>query len=154
MMSDIMSGGARIVLMGYTDQWRNQRKIMHSILNGQQAEKQFVPFQDLEAKQLVYEIYKEPENYHKASQRFSNSVILSVIFGRRATTDDALLNFILGYTGTLGEYQFNPVKSPADVFTWLALLPKPLQWWRPFGERFFKTHVESVVHHFFELLLY
>ncbi len=77
MMGEIMSGGARIVFMGYTDKWRNQRKIMHSILNGQQAEKKFVPFQDLEAKQLVYEIYKEPENFHKASQRFSNSVILS-----------------------------------------------------------------------------
>jgi hypothetical protein len=115
---------------------------MHSILNGKQAEKIFVSFQDLEARQLVYEMYKEPENYHKASQRFSNSVILSVIFGRRATKDDELLKFILGYTGTLGEYQFNPLKSPADVFTWLALLPKSLQWWRPFGEKFFKTHVE------------
>ncbi|KIM93630.1 hypothetical protein OIDMADRAFT_137246 [Oidiodendron maius Zn] len=96
MMSEIMSGGARIVLMGYTDKWRNQRKIMHSILNGKQSEKKF---------------------------------------------DDELLNFILGYTGTLGEYQFNPLKSPADVFTWLSRLPKPLQWWRPFGEKFCETHV-------------
>ena len=144
MLNDIMSGGARIVFMGYTDRWRNQRKIMHSILNGRQAEAKFVPFQDLEAKQLVYEMYKEPENFHKASQRFSNSVILSVIFGRRARKDDELLQFILGYTGTLGEYQFNPVKSPADVFPWLANIPKPLQWWRPFGEQFFKTHVAYV----------
>lgn len=141
MLSEIMSGGARIVLMGYTSKWRNQRKIMHSILNGRQAEDKFVPFQNLEAKQLVYEMYKEPENFHKASQRFSNSIILSVIFGRRARKDDELLQFILGYTGTLGEYQFNPVKSPADVFTWLSKIPKFLQWWRPFGERFFKEHV-------------
>lgn len=152
MMSEIMSGGARIVLMGYTDKWRNQRKIMHSILNGKQAENKFVPFQDIEAKQLVYEIYKEPENYHKAGQRFSNSVILSVIFGRRAAKDDELLNFILGYTGTLGEYQFNPLKSPADVFTWLSCLPKPLQWWRPFGEKFFETHVAYAFEPFYTFL--
>ncbi|CZR56821.1 related to cytochrome P450 [Phialocephala subalpina] len=142
MLSEIMSGGARMVMMGYTDKWRNQRKIMHSILNGVQAEKKFVPFQDLESKQLVYDLFQDPENFHKASQRFSNSVILSVVFGRRARKDDELLAFILGYTGTLGEYQFAPTKSPADVFTWLSCLPKPLQWWRPFGEKFFKTHVE------------
>lgn len=144
MLSDIMSGGARIVMMGYTDKWRNQRKIMHSILNGVQAEKKFVPFQNLESKQLVHDILHEPEDFHKAGQRFSNSVILSVAFGRRARKDDELLEFILGYTGTLGEFQFNPLKSPADVFTWLTYLPKPLQWWRPFGEKFFNTHVEYV----------
>jgi cytochrome P450 len=136
-----MSGGARIVFMQYGDKWRNQRKIMHSILNGVQAEAKFVPFQDLEVKQLVSELYHQPENFHKASQRFSNSVILSIIFGRRAQKDDELLQFILAYTGTLGDYQFNPVKSPADVFTWLSHVPKFLQWWRPFGENFFNTHI-------------
>jgi hypothetical protein len=141
MLSDIMSAGARMVFMGYTDKWRNQRKIMHSILNGRQAEVKFVPFQNLEAKQLVHDVLVDPENYHKASQRFSNSVILSVIFGRRARKDDELLQFILGYTGVLGDFQFNPLKSPADVFMWLNKLPRPLQWWRPFGEKFCKTHV-------------
>lgn len=141
MLNDIMSGGARIVFMGYTSRWRNQRKIMHSILNGHQAETKFVPFQDLEAKQLVYEMYKSPDMFHKASQRFSNSVILRIIFGRPARKDDELLNFILGYTGVLGEYQFNPLRSPADVFTSFASIPRPLQWWRPFGERFFQKHV-------------
>ncbi|KAL6408581.1 putative cytochrome p450 protein [Ilyonectria robusta] len=152
MLSEIMSGGFRIVLMGYTAQWRNQRKIMHSILNGRQADAKFVPFQNLEAKQLVYEILKEPENFHKASQRFSNSVILSVIFGRRARNNDELLDFILGYTSVLGDYQFNPLRSPADVFPWLSKLPKPLQWWRPFGEAFFRKHVEMFQKEY-ELLL-
>lgn len=142
MLSEIMSGGARMVFMGYTDKWRNQRKIMHSILNGRQADTKFVQFQNLEAKQLVYDLLKDTENYQMASQRFSNSVILSVIFGRRARKNDELLNFIMEYTSVLGEYQFNPLKSPADVFTRLSKLPKPLQWWRPFGEQFFKKHVE------------
>lgn len=141
MLQGIMSGGARIVFMAYGDKWRNQRKIMHSILNGAQAEKKFVPFQDLEAKQLVYEMFKDSENYQRASQRFSNSVVLSVIFGRRARKDDELLQFIMGYTGVLGDYQFNPMKNPADVFTNLEYLPKPLQRWRPFGESFFRKHV-------------
>lgn len=142
MLNEIMSGGFRMVFMGYTERWRNQRRIMHSILNGRQAETKFVPFQNLESKQLVYEILNDPENFHKASQRFSNSVILSVIFGRRARNEDELLEFIMGYTSVLGDYQYNPLRSPADVFTWLDKLPKPLQWWRPFGESFFSKHVE------------
>jgi hypothetical protein len=56
-----MSGGVRMLLMGHTDKWRNQRKIMHSILNGRQAETKFVPYQELEAKQLVYDYLRAPE---------------------------------------------------------------------------------------------
>lgn len=141
MLEGIMSGGARIVMMPYADKWRSQRKIMHTILNSRQAEVKFAPFQDLEAKQLVYEILRDPRNYHKASQRFSNSVMLSVIFGRRALPNDELLEFIMGYTSVLGEYQMNPMKNPTDFFLWLAKLPKFLQWWRPFGEKFFHDHV-------------
>jgi cytochrome P450 len=142
MLNDIMSGGARILLMGYDNRWRAQRKIMHSILNTQQAESKFTPFQDLEAKQLAYEVYKDPDNYFRASQRFANSVILSVIFGRRARRDDELLNFIMNYTLVLGQHLSNPFANPADNIKWLNYLPRPLQWWRSRGDRFFKAHVE------------
>lgn len=142
MLNEIMSGGARILFMGYDDRWRNQRKIMHSILHNGQSEKKFTVFQNFESKQLVYELLHDPENFHKASQRFSNSIILSVVFGRRAKKNDELLHFILSYTEVLGQYQFNPLKSPADIWTGLDKIPQVLQWWRPFGNRFFNEHVK------------
>lgn len=141
----IMSAGARIVMMGYTDKWRTQRKIFHSLLNSNAAEAKFVPFQDLESKQLVLDLLRSPESYHKASQRFSNSVILSVVFGRRARPNDELLAYILSYTGELGVYMFNPFVNPPDFFHWLNRLPEPLQWWRKFGNEYNALHVRYVL---------
>jgi hypothetical protein len=133
-----MSGGARMVLMPHSERWRNQRKIMHSILNGRQAESKFVPYQELESKLLVYDYLMDPENFHVSNQRFSNSVIMSVVFGRRAAIDDPELKAVLESVAVLAEYLFNPLKNICDAFPWLANLPKSLQWWRPAGEAYFQ----------------
>ncbi|CZR68763.1 related to cytochrome P450 [Phialocephala subalpina] len=150
---DIMSGGVRMLLMPYSDKWRNQRKIMHSILNGQQAETKFVPYQELEAKQLVYDYLREPEKFNVANQAFANSVIMSVVFGRRASIDDPELKAILKAVADLGEYLFNPMKNLVDAFPWLAKLPKPLQWWRPAGEAYFKNAISIYQHELDKLLV-
>lgn len=139
MTQDIMSGGRRMLLMGYTDQWRNQRKIMHSILNGQQAETKFIPYQELEVKHLMYDFLNTPEKYYLANQRFSNSVICSVVFGRRAALGDKQLAEILRQMAEFGVALFSPTVSIADLFPVLTKLPKQMQWWRPYGEKLFKA---------------
>jgi hypothetical protein len=48
----------------------------------------FIAYQELESKQLVYDYLRDPGNFHLANQRFSNSVIISLVFGRRAAIDD------------------------------------------------------------------
>ncbi|PMD44463.1 cytochrome P450 [Hyaloscypha variabilis F] len=133
-----MSGGARMVLMPVSDRWRDQRKLMHSILNNQQAETKFIACQELESKQLVYDYLIDPGNFSLANQRFSNSVIMSVVFGRRAAVDDPELKAILDSVNVLNEYMFSPLLNMCDTFPWLASLPKSLQWWRPGGEAYFK----------------
>ncbi|KIY01267.1 uncharacterized protein Z520_02819 [Fonsecaea multimorphosa CBS 102226] len=138
MTSEIMSGGRRMLLMSHTDRWRNQRKVMHSQLNGKQAETNFVPYQELESRHLVWDYLNKPEKFYLANQRFSNSVIVSVVFGRRARLDDKQLAIILGQMAEFGKALFSPIVSPADLFPVLAKLPKQLQWWRPYGERFFQ----------------
>lgn len=137
MTQGIMSGGARMLLMPHTARWRNQRKIMHSILNGKSAETTFVPYQELEAKQLVYDYLMSPNNFHVCNQRFSNSVITSVVFGRRSGLHDKQLKEILDLVEILGQYLFHPLKNIPDVFPWLHNLPRPLQWWRRDAEEYF-----------------
>lgn len=134
MAQDIASGGARMLLMGHTNRWRTQRKIMHAILNGQQAESKFIPFEELEVRQLVWDYLHTPDQFYTANQRFSNSVIMSVIFGRRAQLGDEQLRKMLKLMAEFGELLFSPTKNICDLFTWLNYLPKPLQWWRPYGE--------------------
>lgn len=138
MCQDIMSGGARMLFMPYSDRWRNQRKIMHGILNAKQAESKFRPFQELEVKQLLWDYLNTPERFYRHTQRYSNSVIMSVVFGRRAAEDDPGLLKMLHSVEVLTSYLFGPGKNLVDPLPWLAKLPKPLQWWRKPGEEYFQ----------------
>ncbi|EXJ57750.1 uncharacterized protein A1O5_12540 [Cladophialophora psammophila CBS 110553] len=143
MAQDIASGGVRMLFMGHTNQWRNQRKIMHNILNSQQAETKFVKYQELESRQLIWDYLKDPEHWYNANQRFSNSVIMGVVFGRRAALDDKVLTKMLKQMIEIGSLAFRPsLRSAADFVPWLNYLPKPLQWWRSYGEDLFKRTLD------------
>ncbi|KAK6199103.1 hypothetical protein LQW54_010085 [Pestalotiopsis sp. IQ-011] len=87
MTQEIISGGSRIVLMPYNDRWRMVRKIMHNVLMARQQDA-FMPFQDLESKHLLFEYLEKPDRWWSANGRFANSVIMSVVFGRRTKLDD------------------------------------------------------------------
>lgn len=134
-----------MLLIGYTDQWRSQRKIMHSILNGQQAETKFIPFQELEAKHLLWDYLHTPDQFYTANQRFPDSVIMSVIFGRRAQLGDEQLTKMLNIVKEFAELLFSATKKQCNLFPWLARLPKPLQWWRPYGEDFLRRALAYVL---------
>ncbi|EOD43911.1 putative cytochrome p450 protein [Neofusicoccum parvum UCRNP2] len=141
MAQDIMSGGCRMLLMPHCARWRAQRKIMHAILNGRSAEANFVPYQNLEARQLLHDYLEAPAQFYRANQRFANSVILSVVFGRRARLDDPELQELFESVEGLLEILFDPFKGICDSLPWLARLPECLQWWRPAGEQYFQKTV-------------
>lgn len=114
---------------------RSQRKIMHSLLNSVQAESQFAPLQERESKDLVWDLLQTPERFHTCIQRFSNSVVMSVIMGRRTEFGDHQLTKMLSTVDEVTKLIFKPsLNSAPDLFVWLRHLPKPLQWWRPYGE--------------------
>ncbi len=116
---------------------------MHNILNSQQAETKFVKYQELESRQLLWDYMQDPEHWYNANQRFSNSVIMGVVFGRRASLDDAVLTKMLKQMIEIGSLAFAPsLYSAPDYVPWLNYLPKPLQWWRPYGEDLFKRTLE------------
>ncbi|KIV77300.1 hypothetical protein PV11_09107 [Exophiala sideris] len=143
MAQGIASGNVRMLFMGHTNQWRNQRKIMHNLVNSAQAELKFVKYQELESRQLVWDYLKDPEHWYKANQRFSNSIIMTVVFGRRAGLDDAVLTRMLKQMFEIGGLAFSPsIYSAPDYIPWLNYLPKPLQWWRPYGEDLFKRTLQ------------
>lgn len=143
MTSEIMSGGNRILLMPYNDRWRAIRKIMHSILNKKNSPT-FAPFQDLESKHLIYDYLHSPDKWYKANQRLANSVIMSVVFGKRMELEDPKTRELLETSSEIiGAMQ--PGASVADALPFLENLPKPLQWWRPRGERAFQKCLKLVL---------
>ncbi|KIW43529.1 uncharacterized protein PV06_04623 [Exophiala oligosperma] len=135
-VQDLMSGGKRIVLMGYTDQWRDVRKVMHSILNSRQMT-QFAEYQDLESKQLLWDYLDRPELWYRANQRYANAVILSVVFGRRLLLDDENLEPLLKQAEEMVKH-LQPGSTLVDTFPALSKLPTWMQWWRAKGLRLYE----------------
>lgn len=130
--SSLLSGGCRMVMQPYGSQWRGIRKIMHSILNIRNAAT-FAPFQDLESRQLVYEVLQKPEKWYRANQRFANSVVMSVVFGKRILDrSDANVEALFDTSQEFIMAQ-QPGANLVDTMYFLDLLPTPLKWWRKRG---------------------
>ncbi|KAK4938229.1 hypothetical protein LTR10_021302 [Elasticomyces elasticus] len=139
MAQGVISGGNRVLLMGYNQRWRTLRKVMHAILNKQNAPI-FAPFQDVESKHLLYDFLHHPELWYSATQRFANSVIMSVVFGKRMQLEDPKIKELFDTSNAIIE-AIQPSANLVDSLTFLEKLPKPLQWWRPRGEAMFQKTV-------------
>jgi cytochrome P450 len=135
MTQDIMSGGSRIVLMPYGDRWRKIRKVMHQILSTRQKDT-FAQFQDLESKHLLNDYLHHTDRWFSANGRYSNSVIMSVVFGIRSKLDDEEVTKLFETVEMFLEQQ-QPGANLVDGFPVLAKLPKQLQWWRAKGNHLF-----------------
>ena len=131
--SGILSEDSRVVLMPYGERWRVLRKIMHTILNKQNAPI-FAPFQDVESRNLLVDFMDRPSEWWMASQRYANSVIMSVVFGTRMKLDDPDIKELFDTSNEL-ILALQPGANLVDTFTWLEKLPRGLQWWRARGER-------------------
>jgi hypothetical protein len=109
---------------------------MHNILSARQKDL-FRPFQDLESRHLCYEYLHEPTKWWVANGRFANSIIMSVVFGRRANMGDTELRELFESIDLFLSNQ-QPGVNIVDAFPVLANLPRFLQWWRPRGNRIYE----------------
>jgi len=82
-MADLVAGGMNMVLAHYTEDWRTLRRAAHAILTPQ-ACAGHLPIQRAEASQLLHDVLTNPDGWYTHIRRYSSSVILSVLFGKRA----------------------------------------------------------------------
>ncbi len=83
--NDIISGGMRFLLMGYTPTWRKLRAIVHKLLTPK-VSNLYRPSQEFEAKQLLFDLLTDNENeedFYMHIRRYSTSVVLTSTYGRR-----------------------------------------------------------------------
>lgn len=79
----LISGGYRLVFMPYADEWRLARKMLHNLLNVRTAV-DYIPFQELELRQMLADMIKRPDRYHDHVRRYSTSLVTSFTFGWRS----------------------------------------------------------------------
>ncbi|KAI0199060.1 putative O-methylsterigmatocystin oxidoreductase [Astrocystis sublimbata] len=85
MSHDIVTGGKRMPTMPYGPQWRAQRSVVRQITTVPMTAT-FVPTQEFEVKQLLFDLATDNENEHNFYQhmrRFAFSIIFTNTFGTR-----------------------------------------------------------------------
>ncbi|PNP74826.1 hypothetical protein FNYG_11840 [Fusarium nygamai] len=134
MANDLISGHKRFLFMPYGPDWRKTRKEMHSILNNTKSNL-FEPYQDKESRALLYHYLDNPDNWWEANARYSNSIIMGVVYGRRSDLGDEDMAALLSNLSRSTKYAI-PGQSVVDVFPWLLKVPIPKSWqvWRWFGD--------------------
>lgn len=86
-LSELVSGGKRFLLMGYTAEWRRLRAFVHKLLTPRASEV-FLPCQEFEAKQLINDIYRDSlrndeSAFYMHVRRYTTSVVLTSTYGKR-----------------------------------------------------------------------
>ncbi|KAH6625117.1 cytochrome P450 [Boeremia exigua] len=124
---DIASGGLRIVAMKYGALWRKLHKMIHNILNIRAAVA-YVPYQDLENKQMLFDLLNTPNDFEGHLRRYSNSLTTQMVFGFRTTdNNDPKLKQLFDGFQKWGELIQIPSAQLLDLFPILRRLPASLR---------------------------
>ena len=99
------------------------RKIMHSVLHIN-ASKGYVPYQDLECKQMLAGILDEPHFFADHIRRFTNSLTTQMVFGfRTIDIHDENLKILYDCVEKWSEVMRSSTAAFLDVFPLLRRLP-------------------------------
>ncbi|KAI0123381.1 cytochrome P450 [Xylariales sp. AK1849] len=132
-VSGVLSGDNRLLLLSYGEKWRKLRGIVHKSLTPK-ASSNYKPGQEFEAKQLIHDIATDNEDqqsFYMHVRRYTTSVVLLSTYGHRVASWDC--DDIRTIYQVLNDFSqaAQPGAFVADLFPPLARLPKILQWWRP-----------------------
>jgi cytochrome P450 len=87
-LSDLISGGMRTIVMQYTPAWRTARSVVHKLLTPKVSDT-FKPSQEFEAKQLLWDYLtanKEGGEFYKHTRRYTTSVVMTSTYGKRVAS--------------------------------------------------------------------
>ncbi|KAI0793050.1 cytochrome P450 [Irpex lacteus] len=126
----VTSGGLNMFLARYGEKWRSLRRGAHEILTPQ-ASMNHRPMQDAESAQLMYDILRSPEDHFDAVRRFSSSLILSIVFGKRAPRFSTKEVTAFYHVQHIWEYLLFPGSfPPVDQLPWLKYVPGMFAKWK------------------------
>lgn len=142
MAGECTTKGMHVLLMPYGQQWRTHQKMQASCLNIRVSQT-YHPLQDLESKQLIYELLST-NDFASRYHRYTSSLMYALAYGRRCHrgdepeiqgADQVNENFL--YAGRVGTWI-------VDALPVLNRLPKMLALWKKHAERFY--NLESRLH--------
>ncbi|KAK4226602.1 phenol 2-monooxygenase [Podospora fimiseda] len=138
-VGDIIASGDHLLLMQYSDKWRWCRKVVHQFFMEKEVEAKHIKVVDAEAVQMIKDFMEGPEGrkgHMMYPKRFSNSIIMSLIYGSR--TPDCGTKHMVKLYALMENWSkvMEPGNTPpVDIFPWLKLVPESiLGMWRSRAE--------------------
>ncbi|KAL1961759.1 hypothetical protein VTN77DRAFT_1085 [Rasamsonia byssochlamydoides] len=146
-LGQVVSGGLRVLLMEYGDTWRMIRKMLHNILNIKAA-KSYVPYQDLENKQMLCGFLDQPDLFIDHIRRYTNSLTTQMVFGfRTISIDDPKLKQLFEGFEKFCEVTSTTTAALLDLFPVLKCLPDFMLPLRRYAKELHKHEKELYVGH-------
>ncbi|KAJ7444623.1 cytochrome P450 [Mycena galericulata] len=138
-VGDLVTGGLNLGLAHYGmhacstfggDTWRVLRRAAHAILTPQAAARH-LPIQQAEATQLLHDILCTPQSFYNHIRRYSSSVILSVLCGKRAPRYETPETTAFFRSQHEWELLLEPgATPPIDMIPLLKLVPERWAKWK------------------------
>ncbi|KAJ5482591.1 hypothetical protein N7475_001403 [Penicillium sp. IBT 31633x] len=149
-LGQIISGGLRVLLMEYGDTWRMIHKMVHNILNIKAA-RSYVPYQDLENKQMLCGLINQPEHFIDHIRRYTNSLTTQMVFGFRTTSnDDPKLKRLYEGCEKFCEVTGTSTAALIDLFPILKSLPDVLLPMRKYSKELHEQEKDLYVGHWMD----
>ncbi|ESK85920.1 cytochrome [Moniliophthora roreri MCA 2997] len=113
-----------------SDTWRALRKAAHTILTPAAAENH-LPIQRAEAIQVLYDFIQNPDDFFNHIGRYSNSVIMSILFGKRCPHYQTREFTAFLESQQLWNLCMSPTAvPPVDLLPFLDYIPESWAWWK------------------------
>ncbi|ESK85937.1 cytochrome p450 [Moniliophthora roreri MCA 2997] len=117
-------------LCPYSDTWRALRKAAHTILTPAAAES-YLPIQRAEATQVLYDFIQNPDDFFNHIGRYTNSVIMSILFGERCPRYETPESLGFFESKELWNRCLSPTAvPPVDLLPFLDYIPESWAWWK------------------------
>ncbi|KAK7029529.1 hypothetical protein VNI00_014406 [Paramarasmius palmivorus] len=125
-----VTDGLNMAHAQYDDTWRTLRKAAHTILTPKAVETH-LPIQRAEASQVLYDFLTSPENFFKHTKRYSNSTIMSLLFGKRCPRYETPESTAFFESMELWNRCLSPAGvPPVDLLPFLDYIPARWAWWK------------------------
>jgi len=114
---------SRIIMRGYDDLWKVERKIYHQFLNITKANR-YIPYQNLETKQLCFDLLHMPEQFEALITRATLSIATSMAYGFRVpNTENDVMKELLHNT-----HGFFVMVHRSKLLDWYPQLRTIVRW--------------------------
>ncbi|CEN60363.1 hypothetical protein ASPCAL02804 [Aspergillus calidoustus] len=124
-----VTGDSRGVALPYGEPWKDRRRVLQSLLSGQNT-KMFQPYQDYESKIVLVNLLNQPETFFKEAARYASSVNFSMLLGARFENSDSFVPTRIREEMILFWQHISPGVWVTDWFSFLDYLPPALAPWR------------------------